>query len=183
MEKSKDIKKIPVIGKENNGIIDFEGTIVKPNKSGVYKCPFHCGDPRYSLPKWKTEKGFRQHMEKCPKRPFHVNSIKEKETVIKELFDKMKEELIPTLPYTIGQKLIYVKEIILKPTHVQRGNRMVKVRYEAVKDFQAREEELKTIDVRWLGFVPKNLEDMKHYILLNNHISPSDYVKLWKKLS
>lgn len=151
--------------------IDFDGKIVKPNSQGYYKCPYGCGvGSGYPLPKWKTEKGFRQHMEKCSNRPSYVKSKIEKHTNDLELLEKMKTELIPTLPYKIGQKIIYVKEIIVKPTHVQRGNRMVHVRYEEEKRFEAREEELISIDVKYFGSVPS---DIYHYILLNRNISPT----------
>ena len=55
--------------------IDFEGVSVKPSR-GVYRCPFGCGDPRYPVPKWKTEKGFRAHMEQCWRRPSRIQPRK-----------------------------------------------------------------------------------------------------------
>lgn len=152
--------------------IDFEGIIVKP-KNGVYKCPYHCGVTGYPIPKWKTEKGFQQHIKKCHKRPSLIKSRQEEETNDRLLFEKMKEEIISTLPYKIGQKLFYVKEIIVKPTHVMKFNRMVKVRYEEEKDFQAREDELKYIDVQYPGFVPKEVETLKFYVRLNGFIKIS----------
>ena len=89
----------------------------------------------------------------------------------------MKLELLPTLPFKVGDKIIYVKEIIVKPTHVQRGDRMVKVRYEAVKDFQAREDEIRTIDIQYFGYVPKDINELKNDIVLNGHIRLSSLCK------
>ena len=79
VEKNQVSRKIPTTGQNS---IEFDGKIVKPNKSGFYKCPFNCGDPRYTKPKWKTEKGFRQHMVKCSKRPSFISSKMEKEKMI-----------------------------------------------------------------------------------------------------
>ena len=50
----------------------------------------------------------------------------------------------------IGDTIYYVDETIIKPTHIQKGNRMVRVRYEAVKRFVARSSVIKTI-----GFNPR----------------------------
>ena len=58
--------------------IEFEGKTVKPNRNGFYKCPFNCHDDRFGAPKWKTEKGFRQHMEKCKGKPSFKNRIDER---------------------------------------------------------------------------------------------------------
>jgi hypothetical protein len=150
--------------------IDFDGTIVKL-KNGVYKCPFHCNTGSgYPAQKWKTEKGFRQYMLKCPKSPSFVKRRFDEINLELEAFNKMKAELLPTLPYTIGQKIYYVREIITKPTHEKRWNRMVRVRYEEEKRFSAEEDEIKTIDVEWDGYVPKDIDSMKHYVVLNGRI-------------
>jgi len=170
VEKNPISKETPNTGQSS---IEFDGKLVKPNKSGFYKCPFNCGDPRYPKPKWKTEKGFRQHMDKCPNSPSFINSKLEKEKNDLEIIERMKSELLTTLPYKIGDKIIYVKEIIVKPTHVQRGDRMVKVRYEAVKDFQAREDEIRTIDIQYFGYIPKDINELKHYLVFNGHVSLS----------
>ena len=97
--------------KTGQNSIEFDGKIVKPNKSGFYKCPFNCGDPRYPKPKWKTEKGFRQHMEKCSKRPSFISSKIEKEKNDLELIEKMKLELLTTLPFKVGDKIICINDI------------------------------------------------------------------------
>lgn len=149
--------------------IEFDGVIVKL-KNGVYKCPFNCSqDSGYPIRKWKTEKGFRQHMEKCYKRPSYINKLREDENKDLETLNKMKEELLPTLPYKIGQKIFYVREIIVKPTHVKKWNRLVRVRYEEEKDFRGEEDIIKSIDIN-IGFVPNDLESLKHFIVLNGHI-------------
>lgn len=52
--------------------IIFENVTIKPSKLGYYKYPFKCHDSRYPQPKWKTEKGFMKHLEKCNMKPSTV---------------------------------------------------------------------------------------------------------------
>lgn len=126
--------------------IEFEGKIVKPSSNGYYKCPFKCGNSGYPQPKWKTEKGFRQHMINCPKKPSYLLEKKRKEDERKIEYENRKEEALKNCKYKIGDKIFYWYEVITKPTHEQRGNRMVHVRYEAEKMFGATETEIKTIN-------------------------------------
>ena len=44
--------------------IEFEGKIVKPNKNGLYYCPYCKSKTGYSSPKWKTEKGIKGNIDK-----------------------------------------------------------------------------------------------------------------------
>ena len=53
----------------------IEEAVAKPH-AGVYRCPWDCGTPGYPAPKWKTEAGFRKHLESCRERPT-VESIRE----------------------------------------------------------------------------------------------------------
>jgi hypothetical protein len=129
-------------------VIDFDGTQVKPSRHGVYKCPFKCNNSGYADPTWKTEKGFRQHMTKCPKRPSFLKDKQEKEAAEIAAFEPFKAEILASLDIKIGDKISVVKEWIIKPTHEQRFNRMVRVRYEAVKRFEGMEVVINKIDVR-----------------------------------
>ena len=124
--------------------IDFEGVEVKP-VGGVYKCPYECGDKRYSPKKWKTEKGFIKHTGDCWMRPSAVAARKEKEIALQkrneeeaEISRMAAEEAISNCPRNVGDMIHYVASWVTKPTHVERGNRMVKVRYEEERDFAAR---------------------------------------------
>jgi hypothetical protein len=137
-------------------VIDFEGKQVKPTKYGVYKCPFKCGNPSYSEPTWKTEKGFRKHMDSCPKRPSNLQQQKDNEEIERSYFETLKAEILATIPIKVGDVLPVVREVILKPTHVQRFNRMVRVRYEAVKRFDALEIEVRKIDIIHTKLTDKN---------------------------
>lgn len=129
-------------------IIEFDGKQVKPNKQGVYKCPFKCGNPSYSEPTWKTEKGFRQHMTKCHKRPSFLKDQQEKEAAEQAAFEPIRAEILASIDIKVGDKLAVVKEWVLKPTHELRFNRMVRVRYDAVKRFEGIEIVVNKIDVR-----------------------------------
>jgi hypothetical protein len=142
---------------------DFEGKIVKPNKNGLWKCPFNCGDPRYPQKKWKTKKGFIKHSEKCPKRPSLLKKIEEEQNIKKTLFEKERKEILEKYHLKIGDEIIYIKEHIIKPTHVKRGNRMVKVRYEAVVKYIVQKGIIKKIDI-----------NSYKKIIINDHISQFD---------
>lgn len=76
----------------------------------------------------------------------------------------MKAEILAEFPHKIGDILHCVKEIIVKPTHVQRGGRMVKVRYEAEKKFEAYTFKLASIDFLGEGITGGTTKD---YILNN----------------
>ena len=136
-------------------VIEFEGKKVDPGKRGVYRCPFKCGRPDYAQPTWKTEKGFRKHMETCSKRPSALSRQKENEEIEKSHFETLKAEILQDFPIKIGDVLPVIKEVILKPTHVLRFNRMVRVRYEAEKRFDAIEIEVSKIDIRSSSFTDK----------------------------
>lgn len=118
--------------------IDFEGKLVV-SKAGRYKCPYMCGDRRYPARKWKTEAGFRKHMAVCPRRP---SALK----IQRVDFELKKQEALSKVAQSPGQKIFWVSETDVKPTHVERGNRMVRVRYEAVKRFCAHEGTIESID-------------------------------------
>lgn len=129
-------------------IIEFDGKQVKPNKQGVYKCPFNCGNPSYSTPTWKTEKGFRKHMTTCHKRPSYLKDKQEKEAAEIAAFEPIRAEILESINIKVGDKIAVVKEWIVKPTHELRFNRMVRVRYDAVKRFEGIEIIVNKIDVR-----------------------------------
>lgn len=112
--------------------IDFEGVSVNPGKTG-YKCPFDCGDKRFPQKKWKTEKGFRQHMKDCWMKPSLQKSRdeKQKNDELKQIQES--ESRMQNCPYRIGDTIFFVRQIVLEPTH-KHGKR---VRYEAVISFIA----------------------------------------------
>lgn len=142
--------------------IEFEGKLVKP-KRGVYKCPFKCSaHSGYTERTWKTEKGFRKHMTECTKRPSFQKDKQDKEAAERAAFEPIRDEILASIDIKIGDKIAVVKEWIVKPTHEQRFNRMVRVRYEAVKRFEGIEIEVRKIDVR-----PTSLTD-REFIKRNN---------------
>jgi hypothetical protein len=125
--------------------IEFEGRTVIPKK-GVYRCPFKCGDPGYAAKTWKTETGFRKHMGTCPKSPSALKrqgEIDEKRSLENE---QRRAEALGKVTQKIGDEVCWVQEIIVKDTHEQWGNRSVKVRYEQVKRFEARQGKIESID-------------------------------------
>lgn len=108
--------------------IEFEGKIVKQSRNGFYRCPFNCHNGSFGAPKWKTEKGFRQHMEKCTGKPSFKNKVDQKTLDNIEASNKLIDSFL--IDHPIGTKLIISTYRVTKPTHKQRFNRMVKVRYE-----------------------------------------------------
>lgn len=149
-------------------VIEFEGKQVKPGKNGAYKCPFNCGDPRYSTPSWKTEKGFRSHMAVCGKRPSLLQRQKENEELERSHFDTIKNEVLASLEYEKGQTIAVVKEVIVKPTHEYRGTRLVHVRYEAAKRFDALEIEIKSFDFFPNSYCKTAQQVKENCLLINN---------------
>ena len=147
-------------------IIHFEGEDVKP-LHGSYRCPFDCGTPGFPKAKWKTEKGFRSHMEKCVKKPSFLERKKEREDKNKEIISAIKTEIINSLSpeFPIGRKIFYIKETILKPTHEWKWTRLVRVRYEAVKKFEASDDIIRSIDFNSTGFSLENVG--KEFIISN----------------
>jgi hypothetical protein len=127
--------------------IEFEGKTVKPTKGGVYHCPYNCSDPGYPRKKWKTEKGFRKHMEKCPNSPSAAQRKLDEQAHRKAESDAKAQEAMKDCPHKIGDTVFYVREIITSPTHKHNGQRMVRVRYEAKKRFQA-----ETVEIKRFGF-------------------------------
>ena len=141
--------------------IEFEGKVVKPT-SGVYRCPFGCGDKRYPAKKWKTERGFRKHMTECWMRPSEVARREEIAHRNNEKLVERKAAALAACPVAIGDTIDYVREIIVKPTHEQRGSRMIKVRYEEVKRFVADRATVR--EIGYNGF----------QCVINKHIALSD---------
>lgn len=115
--------------------IKFEGKTVKPSKNGFYRCPFNCHDDRYGAPKWKTEKGFQQHMQKCTGKPSFKTKIDEKTAANIAASQNVIDKFI--IDHPIGSELIISTYDVTKPKYEQRGSRMVKVRYEEVRRYYA----------------------------------------------
>lgn len=160
-------------------IIEFDGKQVKPNKHGIYRCPFNCGNSGYPAPTWKTEKGFRKHMTTCPKRPSYLKDKQDKEAAEQAAFEPIRAEILASLDIKVGDKIAVVKEWIIKPTHELRFNRMVRVRYEAVKRFEGLEIIINKIEVRPSQMT--NIEYIKSNCLyINDEYRLSDIVSSLK---
>jgi hypothetical protein len=120
-------------------------------KTEIFRCPHKCGDPRFPRPKWKTEKGLLKHLEKCPMRPdILAKTIADKEAVAlawKQKWDNANARALEMFfeEYKIGQRVIIVSYVVTKPTHEQRFNRMVKVRYEEGRRYYAEEITIETV--------------------------------------
>jgi hypothetical protein len=92
----------------------------------------------------------------CAKRPSFQKDKQEKEAAEIAAFEPIRAEILASIDLKVGDKIAVVKEWIVKPTHEQRFNRMVRVRYEAVKRFVGLEIEINKIDVRPTRLIDKN---------------------------
>lgn len=107
----------------------FDGKLVKPSR-GVYRCPYHCYTGSYAAPKWKTQRGFERHMESCPCSP---SATAKKATAAEALAVEravQRDEAITASGLKLGDEVFYVRYQVTRPTHVNRGGRQVRVRYE-----------------------------------------------------
>ena len=151
-------------------IIEFEGKVVE-KKNGYFKCPYKCGQSGYPQPKWKTENGFRGHMEKCSKKPSAVLKRKEnKEAEEKACVEnrKLKDDVFSTITHEHkkGDKLYAVGYSVTKPTHVWRGERRVMVRYEEKRSYWVDEFVVKRISYKcdsWFDGDKRVLEASTYY--------------------
>lgn len=109
--------------------IDFDGKIVKP-KNGAYRCPNKCSRSGYPQPTWKTEKGFRTHMAKCP----GGSTFKAQAIATAQQKRLTANEFVASHPFkhAIGDKIFFVRRVVVKPSRDSRGRR---VRYEDVYRF------------------------------------------------
>lgn len=160
--------------------INFEGKIIKPNKSGYYKCPFGCHNSNYPQPKWKTELGFMKHLQGCFMKPSSVlirdNEKLKHDNQLNEWKNKLEEIkpiILSNLGLNINDDICYVKCVVIKPTHEQKFNRMVRVRYEPILRFDA----VKTTITSIGFFEPKELptiENATNLIYFNNGVTISE---------
>lgn len=117
--------------------LDVYITAPKPDKRGFYRCPYRCGDPRFPRRKWRTEKGILKHLGECPLRPEAVAARKVEEERQEVERKARAAEKIAACTRKVGDIIFFVKKIVVEPTHVRRGNRMVRVRYEEKCRFEA----------------------------------------------
>ncbi len=161
---------------ENTEIV-FEEVTIKPNKWGIYRCPFGCHkDNRFPEPTWKTKKGFLKHLEKCYMRPSAVeerligNKLKETEQNKRNrILDSLKEGFLNNFEYKIGDEISYIKKVVVKDTHEWRGSRMVKMRYEPILRFEAIKTTISSINFEEPTITP-TMENISNLVYFNNGI-------------
>ena len=157
-----------------NKEIEFEGIKIKPNKTGYYKCPFGCHtNSSYPKPKWKTEKGFRKHLEGCFMKPSEVEKCDiEKKKKYNEQLERINilESLIPEFlekfEYKIGDEISYVQKVIVKDTHEWKGERYVRVRYEPILRYDAINTTVRSIHFSEQDITP-TIENIRNLVYFN----------------
>lgn len=146
-------------------------------KGNYWKCPNNCHDKRYPKPKWKTEKAFRRHLDNCQLMPSKIKEAEKKEFEKLKLLDfrlkeieRLKQDFLLNISIEIGKEITYIRETIVKPTHVNRNGRMVKVRYEPVLKHEAITELVNTISFK-KPTRDITIDEMKNLLVINNSIS------------
>lgn len=140
--------------------IAFEGKAAKP-KAGTYTCPFGCGPKGYPKSKWRTEKGFRKHMESCGNSPSATVRASERESAQQAEREIKKVAAQTGFGKTIGDPIFYVQMRVTAPTHAQKFGRMVRVRYEELREYEPRS-----------GMIESFGYD--HSLYINHGIRPAD---------
>ncbi len=98
-------------------VIEFEGVKIKPNKHGIYKCPFNCHRADYPQPTWKTEKGIMGHLNQCSKRPSNVKRLLENKEVEQSIFEGAKAKAMEMVNQKIGDTINYILKILYMHLH------------------------------------------------------------------
>jgi hypothetical protein len=133
--------------------IDFEGKLVIA-KNGKYRCPFKCHTGSYPAPAWRTEKGFRQHMERCPACPSGqarkavLQACSAEQTMLRA------DEEMAARGLRVGDEVFYVGYQVTGPTHVFKGTRRVRVRYEELRSYFGAKVRIESFS--WLGALVLN---------------------------
>lgn len=157
--------------------IEFERKLVV-SKHGKYTCPFGCRSS-YGLLSWKTEKGYKGHMDKCCNKPSYVEAKRSLQLDIEAYNNILKEEcaISGLLPYSIGDHVYYFGYLVTKPTHVNRFNRMVRVRYDEERSYYSKCEIVKSVDfdIPMHYKCNKSIEKIiQDHIVINGHIRMSN---------
>lgn len=107
-------------------IMEITHENIKIVKKGNYwKCPNDCHDKRYPKPKWKTEKAFRRHLNNCQLMPSKIKEAENEAVIKSQILDyrlkeieRLKQSFLKSIDVKIGQEITYIRETIVKPTHV-----------------------------------------------------------------
>lgn len=127
--------------------------MIKLNKKGYYTCPYDCHDKRFPRPKWKTEKGYLNHLDKCPKNP---EVIKKKQEQEKEIFEKLQEEYREEIEKCIfkkGEEIWVSTYTVTAPTRDRNGRRL---RYEEERYYSVVKTVVENITASFSGILINN---------------------------
>ncbi|KWA84123.1 hypothetical protein WL29_22425 [Burkholderia ubonensis] len=133
--------------------IDFDGKRVTPT-NGKYKCPFRCHSSGYPAPTWKTEKGFRKHMESCPSSPSATQRKAALAAQQRQDCAQQAAAAAASLGLAVGDEVFYTSYHVTAPTHVQRGTRRVRVRYEELRSYYGAAARIESFG--WVGSLVLN---------------------------
>lgn len=138
---------------DNLPVIDFKGTAVTPLK-GKYRCPFKCHSHEHPAPVWKTENGFRQHMNTCKNAPGNAQQQAPQFAADEVEMANLSADSAKKLGLSLGDTVFYTGYRVTGPTHVMRGTRRVRVRYEELREYYAATARIESFS--WLGALVVN---------------------------
>lgn len=156
--------------------VDHKGQRIEP-KNGVYRCPNDCGSKGYPKPKWKTKTGFEKHLVTCDaaieRSKIREQKKKEADELKKQVNDFNKKAMKWYIKhhdtkYHVGDLIYYVHKQVTKPTHEQRGNRMVKVRYEEERRYSCAAFKIAIVTAKYSGKDVYEDDNENIYIVYSN---------------
>jgi hypothetical protein len=133
--------------------IDFEGKL-EIAKNGKNRCPFKCHTGSYLAPAWRTEKGFRQHMERCPASPSAQQRKAAQMALSAQDAELLCQEEVARRGLNVGDEIFFTGYQVTGPTHLFKGTRRVRVRYEELRSYFGGKVRIESFS--WLGALVLN---------------------------
>jgi hypothetical protein len=133
--------------------IEFEGKTVTA-KSGKYRCPFNCHSHAHPAPTWRTENGFRAHMERCTRSPSAQLRRDQEAAMRADAAEQHCQAAVAKLGLNVGDEVFFTGYQVTGPTHEMRRGRRVRVRYEELRSYFGASARIESFS--WLGSLVLN---------------------------
>jgi hypothetical protein len=133
--------------------IEFEGKLVAA-KNGKYRCPFNCHAHAHPAPTWRTESGFRAHMERCTRSPSAELRREQEMAMRADVAEQNCETAVAKLGLNVGDEVFFTGYQVTGPTHELRRGRRVRVRYEELRSYFGSSVRIQSFS--WLGSLVLN---------------------------
>lgn len=133
--------------------IEFEGKTVTA-KNGKYRCPFNCHNHSFPQPTWRTENGFRAHMERCMGSPSAQLRRDQQVAMRADVAEQNCHAAVEKLGLNVGDEVFFTGYQVTGPTHEMRRGRRVRVRYEELRSYFGSSVRIQSFS--WLGSLVLN---------------------------